>query len=676
MTNCERAARDLPRADTSRRSQDLMEVMGVCSDGNVYVLQEFFQPPEGTAARQVVQSNLFMRKEWEVSGRAALILDQFSDAPGASCCFVRLQRGPARIVRFVVDGAHTLASCPSGGWLIKSAGEVSFWYWVPQSPVLRTIDSRERILSERAAAVVGVRASSADATIEIEVPNDSHLDCVFWRLPPDAADLVAGLERPLVLEMQPVFMWGSHTAFRGPADMYRYLIHGHVYENRFEWRRKWKTCAENEAYSIYVTLLGLELATGKSLYGLLKRQILFSVIARQSADGGWHHGEWSDFMESHYRLHNGAVLLLEAALEERPDDAVRSALANAAAYTSRHTDQTSLGLWFLHDSLEENLDLLHRSGSRLIPSRVLGKSPATKMILNTHLDAIVALDRYREVTGDNQYGEHIASARATTRALLALRPAEALYRFVYWAVRLALLPAAEAQQRSVALRALRRVAREYLLPRLHKIKRTFPRMVMPGGLIERHLSMPHFDINYQTVNIMDLVRLWRRFPDEDFADIVGNAVKAVRETSLLRMWTESKQRQALGYWLEALYQLCTLGPAPEYRQYLAEAILIVEDLGLGLPPSLLGANPEVVRPEHRIRCPSPTDSRIRVANLSCGGKREFLAVNCSSDAIELSWERKAGHALTWSAADGQASPAGTSPIHVPPRGWLSGADRV
>src|ERR1700681_2297626 len=157
-----------------RRSQELMEVMGVSSDGNVYALQEFLQPPVGTAARQVVQSSLFMRNEWEGSGRAALILDQFSDARGASGCFVRLQRGPARIVRFVVDGAHPLASCPSGGWLIKPAGDAGFWYWVPQSPVLRTIDSRERILSERAAKVVGVRASSTETTIEIEVPNDSH----------------------------------------------------------------------------------------------------------------------------------------------------------------------------------------------------------------------------------------------------------------------------------------------------------------------------------------------------------------------------------------------------------------------------------------------------------------------------------------------------------------------
>jgi hypothetical protein len=648
--------------------------IAVPSDRNVYVLQELFQPPQGVLARRVVQSNLFTRTEWEVSGRAAFILDQFSDAPGACCCFVRLRRGPARIVRFVVDGAQTLESCPSGGWLAKSVGETGFSYWLPQSSVLRAIDSRGRILSERPAALVGIKAAPGEATIEIEVPADSHLDCAFWRLAPDASDVVAALQRPLVLEMQPVFMWGSHTALRGPADVYRYLIHGYVYENRFEWRRKWKTCAENEAYSVFVTLQGLELASGKRLYGLLKRQILFSVIARQSEDGGWHHGEWSDFMESHYRLHNGAVLLLAAALEERAYDVVRKALEKAAAYTSRHTDQTDLGLWFLHDSLEEDLDLLRRSGSRLVPSRVLGKSPATKLILNTHLDAIVALDRYREVTGDNQYGEQITSARATTRALLALRPAERLYRVVYWAVGLTLLPAAQAQQLPIAVRAARRVAREYLLPRLHKIKRQFPRMVMPGGLIERHLSMPHFDVNYQTVNIMDLVRLRRRFPDEDFAGIVGDAVKVVRDTSLLRYWTESKQRQALGYWLEALYQLCTLGPAPEYRQYLAEAILIAEDVGLGLPPSLLGANPEAVRPSHRIPCPSSSDSRIRVANLSCGGKREILAVNCASDAVELTWEGDASRGLTWRAADGQAIPTGSSPISVPARGWLSGAD--
>jgi len=105
---------------------------------------------------------------------------------------------------------------------------------------------------------------------------------------------------------------------------------------------------------------GLELATGKMIYGLLKRQLLFSVIARQAQDGGWYHGEWTDRMESHYRFHNGGMLLLEAALRERPDEVVSKALERAAHFISRCTDNTDLGLWFLHDSLKENAEMIKK----------------------------------------------------------------------------------------------------------------------------------------------------------------------------------------------------------------------------------------------------------------------------------------------------------------------------
>jgi hypothetical protein len=125
-----------------------------------------------------------------------------------------------------------------------------------------------------------------------------------------------------------------------------------------------------------------------------------------------------------------------------------------------------------------------------------------------------------------------------------------------------------------------------------------------------------------------------------------------------------------------LHHLYTFTAAPEYRQYLAEGILIAEDLGLGLPPSLLGANPETVRPDDRTPCPSPVDSRIRVANLSCGGKREILAVNCSAVPIGLAWEGNPNRAFVWSTADGREIPAGTSPISAPARGWLLGTERT
>jgi hypothetical protein len=517
-----------------------------------------------------------------------------------------------------------------------------------------------------------VPPTSVESTIELEARSNSYLDCAVWRLPEAATELVVALGRPLVLERQPIFMLSSHTAFRGPGDVYAYLIHGHVYENRFDFRRNRKICSELEAYSLYLALHGLEGATSKELYRLLKQQIVYSVIARQARDGAWHHGEWTDLMESHYRFHNAAMLLLEAALEEAPAVALGNALKKAASVLSEGTDRTSIGLWFFHDSLEHSVEMTEKSGIRWIPSRELGKSPATKMILNSHLDAIVALDRYREVSADSQYSEHVASALSAARTLLALRPAESLYRALYWAIGLTLLPAQEAVRLSLPLRVVKRLTRDWVIPRLHRIKRRFPRMVMPGGLIERHLSRLHFGTNYHSVNLADLVRVRRRFPREDFGSVVEDAINAVTRTSLLRFWVDVKQKQALGYWVEALYQACTLMREGVYRRHLAEAMICASDAGLGMPPSLLGAHPEVVKPGERVACPSPRNPCLRVANLSRTGRREILVVNNSTTAVELEWERNEIGGLAWTSADGPVPAAPGSPLTVPAKGWLLG----
>jgi len=633
-------------------------------------LRDLFEPPESAVLRHEIQCDLFARRSWEASGQASLVLDQFGDAGGASCCFVRLAPLEARSARLVVEGGYGLQSCPSGGWLLKPIEPRRPTYWIPQFPIFREFDAHGRMLAEEPATLLGFKPAVEESSMEIAARGDATLECLVWCFPVGASGFVDELERPLVLEGQPTFMWASHTSCCGPADVYAYLVHGQVYENRFDSRRKRKICSELEAYALYVMLHGLEAASGKKLYGLLKRQILFSVIARQAPDGGWQHGEWTDFMESHYRFHNAAMLLLETALEEAPNSIVADALSKAASVLSKATDKTDIGLWFFHDSLEQSVEMTARSGIRWVPSRELGKSPATKMILNSHLDAIVTLDRYREVTGDNRYSEEVASALGATRKLLALRPAEWLYRALYRAVRLTLLPESEATRLPVMLRAIKRLTRDHVIPRLHRVKRRFPRMVMPGGLIERHLSRLHFGVNYHSVNVMDLARLWRRFPREDFGGVIDGAVKAVTETTLQEYWVESKQRQALGYWVEATYHLATLSPEPARRRHLAEAILSALDAGLGLPPSLLGAHPEVVKPAQRFPCPSPRDARLRVANLSCGDRAEILVVNPTNAAVELAWERNPDIGLIWVSADDRPIGAGSSPLSVPPRGWL------
>ena len=565
-------------------------------------------------------------------------------------------------------------TCPSGGWLLKPATAGLPTYWLPQLPALRKHDVHGRIVAEESAPLRAFDQSALESAIEIEVDNGLYLEVALWRLPSEAVEIVDALEKPMVLERQPIFLLASHTSYRGPASVYLYLLDGRIYEDRFDLKAERKICCELEAYALYLALDGLATATRKRLYRLLMCQIAFSVISRQALDGGWVHGEWTDFMESHYRFHNAAILMLTAVFEERGDETTRAALGKAASARLRGSDRTDIGLWFLHDSLEQSVEMMNQGGSRWVPSRILGKSPSTKMILNTHLDAIVALDRYRQVTGDTRYSEQVASALSATRRLLSLRPAEWLYRPVFWAIRLTLLPVGRAERLPLPLRALKRITRTHVIPQLHRIKRRFPRMVMPGGIIERHLAPLHFGVNYHSVNVADLARVWRRFPGEDFGAILDNAVSAVTQTTLPTYWLEAGQRQALGYWVEALYHLCTLRPTLAHRRYLAEAMLNALDAGLGLPPSLLGAHPEAVRPAQRVPCPSPVDARLRVANLSCNGHTEIVVVNPATDPIELAWEANADRDLAWTTGSGQPIAVSASPIAVPPRGWILGRD--
>jgi hypothetical protein len=640
-----------------------------------------FEAPTSTESEQELQSSNFSRIHRELDDLATLILDRFPDTVGASCCFFRLEIIDALTVRFTVHGEYQLISCPSGGWLIKPADTSLSAYWIPQAPLSRVYDSSGRILSEESPIITGFETTSRVLSIEIKTADNMKLDLVLWRLPTGIGSITAELEQPYVLEKQPVFLWTSQTIYQAPSDIYLYLIHGHIYTNRFIWPRKWKICSELDAYGLYILLKGLELATNKTLYGLLKRQLLFSVIARQSSDGGWYHGEWTDLMESHYRYHNGAIHMLESALEDDPGDTVLTAsLQRASYFISKYTDQTTLGLWFLHDSLEESAEGMDacwkQTGGKWLPSRILGKSPTNKLILNTHLDTIIALHRYQEVTGDNRYAGEVDSAYSAARSSLMLQPAEKLYRLVYWAIGLTLLPLSEARSLPLPIRAVKRLTADYLIPQLHRIKRKFPRFVMPGGLIERHLSPLHFNIQYHAVNTMDLARLLRYFPYDDLTEILDNAVTFVAENNILQYWSEAKPRQySLVVWVDAMYRVCILHQQLKYRDQLAEAIMYVEDTGLGLPPAILGSESEVVKGAEQKPCLSPTDERLRVVNLSCSGDMELLVVNSTQTDLELTWEESKNLSLSWITVAGQTFPIDSPTLHVPARGWIQGREQ-
>lgn len=590
----------------------------------------------------------------------------------AACCFLRFTPGPTREIRITLSGNYGLAACPSGGWLLLPSSGDREAYWLPQSPKLRRLDDHGHVLEEHAAELTGITVSFDELALQLRIPDSWVLDWKIWRIPQDTWQLIDELRDLLPIETQRYFLWSSHTTYQRPADVYLHLIHGHVYENRITWPKYWTICSENDAHALHTVLSGLERSTGKRLYRMLKDQLLVSVISRQGQDGGWRHGEWTDRMESHYRLHCSAMHMLMDALEEQDDPALEESLRKAAAFISRQHDKLTAGAWFLHDDLEHSAEGMNQSSFRWYPSRVLGKSESNMLVLNTQLDTIIALHRYGKVTDDNQYVPLLESARRATDAVLGLKTADWLYRVLFRAIGLTLLPTPVAKRLPLPLRALKRVAWKHLIPLLPRIKTAFPRLVMPGGYIDRALSVGTLSHAYLSVNAMDLARYRRQFGGTDIELLIAGAIEFVSDKALLERWQEdSETKYALGFWAEALYHLCTIDRLPQYRSMLAETILALESQNLGIPPSLLGENPEAVA--GRLPCPSPRDRRIRIANLSRDGRMELLAVNPGHESIGLNWETPPTRILHWSGS-AIAPPDDSYFPRVPARGWLWGRE--
>lgn len=582
----------------------------------------------------------------------------------ATCLFIRTQ---APSLKLVLEENYTLQISPAGGWLLSPIADSLPTFWVPQLPMRRKLDSQGHILSEAQATILGIEAASNYLTLGIG-HGEGSLDVVIWRF--DTPLLVHELTVLSPLEQQAWFLWGSHTIYKRPADLYLHLIHGHVYENRTAWPYYWKICSENDAHALYVILSGLMRTTCKRIYGLLRTQVAISVIDRLGEDGAFRHGEWSKELEVHYRLHTSGLHLMMDHLAENGDQDVASALVRAAKFLMLHPDHIAFGAWFLHDELELNANSMKKSPFKWKASGVLGKSPSNMLVLNTHLDTLIALDRAQEFSKDLSNSTLLAAAAQSASKVLQLRPAETLYKIVSNILYLTFLPFSRAHTLPIHKRALKRIGWKWIAPRLHLLKTAFPRLVMPGGYVDRAISLQGVADDYQSINIMDMLRFLRRHPDTAVERITKEGLAFTHSSGILERWAELPQKEyALGFWAEALWHACTLYPDDKYRIWLAEAMILLESKQIGLPPSLLGANAEAIAPSDQYPCPIPAHPQIRIANICRCKTHEILVVNATDTAVELDWVEPPIKSLQWFDELGRKL---TPYANIHARSWLLG----
>jgi hypothetical protein len=603
------------------------------------------------------------RSTYDFSG-GQIIVDRFDMA---SCAFLRIKAGQS--LKLVSQQSYSFQQSLAGGFLGTSATE-KHQLWIVDLPKKRLINPDKSIQSEEPITLSGLSWDEKNGfSFELSGFEDTVIDLVIWNFDYSAAEEFVS---SLPLESYGYFLWGSHGCVNKPADLYRHLIHGAIYDLRYSWPHKKKCFSENEAHALYTVFSGLEKTTGKTIYRYFQQQLVLSLIQRQSDDGGWYHGMWTDGSECHYRLHTSGVHLLMDEFQRTGCPRVKTALQKAVAFLSKTTDQLDCGTWFLHDSLELSEQAMNTGPFKWIADKTLGKSVSNMLVLNTHLDTTIALNRYGRITGDNQYQDLVVSALNSTRAVLALRTADWLYKPLFWAIGLTMLPTEKASQLPLPIRAIKRFAWQYLIKKMPDIKTRFPRLVMPNGYIDRELSLRTWAVAYQTINLMDLSRHAYSFPQAFDESILDKAMEFTQTSGLIKRYREFSpdNRYSAGFWSEALYYRCLTKPDMKYRQWLAEAMLECNDLGFGMAPSLLGSNGEAILPAEQYTLPIPDNKEILLANLSKANAIELLLVNSSNETVILLWKNSIKSTLKWFNSAGELVTFDNLTINQ--RDWIRG----
>lgn len=614
-----------------------------------------------TTGEEVVRIHGVVRSRW-VQDNTETVRDDFAES-GAQCLFIRVAQPDNSTVQIRLMGDYHLKACQLGGWLLRSnSNEVI--YWIPCLPSSRTLDEHERITTETTPSLCDLDITPEATAVTFKLPELQSFDGIIWRFTGKSEVWLNDLNSTLTVELQPYFIYASHTTIQSPAELYLHLVHGHIYGNHWAWPKKRKICDELDAYALYLIIDGLGRLTNKALYTLLRKQIVVSIVARQEPDGGFRHGEWTDLYETHNRLVNGAIHLLSAELQLNPDPSVLQSLRKATDFIAKQIDQTKEGTWLLHDSLELSEESIRHYPFTTVASNWLGKSSANLLILNTHMDSTIALERYRQITGDDRHVELVNSARAATRAVLEEQPADWLYRPLMRLIGLTLLPKKEQAALSLPLRILKRLTWKYLTPNWHRIKSVYPRFNMPGGFVDRSLGQEGYSHRYQSVHVLDLARHQQCFPSDNIDKVLSGAIQFTIQSHITRYWKENlDSRDSLGFWVEGLQQAYTNKPSDEYLAQLAEAALDMIDAGIGLPPAVLGCNSEISQRRKQLPRLSPEDPRMRLIDLAHQDTWACLVVNPTGEDLRLVFQTAVPQDLVW------RTPNTSNVKAVPARSW-------
>jgi len=199
-------------------------------------------------------------------------------------------------------------------------------------------------------------------------------------------------------------------------------------------------------------------------------------------------------------------------------EAAERGMAFVSEHLMERLDDGSL--WFLHDTIEH-------SKSHHFKSTLFGKTSGNSLCINTHVQALTVLHRLHLAIPEKKiYAEMFEKGARALRRVLNYEPGEAVYRLLmFWVMKYKTRSEAHSiwgrLKNSLEGRIIRRI---YWL-----VRRQFPRLVQPGGFIERDLTRTFALDSYHITNLKDLLTLYQQEPFIWLRPYIENGYAFVRK---------------------------------------------------------------------------------------------------------------------------------------------------
>jgi hypothetical protein len=573
----------------------------------------------------------FVRRKFVTKLTDASEIDVVSDSianEGVECVFISFccEHDTELTLLFGDSNVHEF----EWGHIVNGSGENSAMFWLPKTPVSRIYDIHKRIHQSNQADVTF--SDNIAAAMTIVCPSGMRTEFCLLRFSKDTKQLQLQLtDRDSFEDAEFFRLHRNIFNYKGLCDLWDYLIQGKIYKPSPN-NSTVSVQSQHTAYSLYYHMSYLHDRFGKHIYNIARQLVAYAVLLSQDQGGRWKHGLWADKMETHCVFQVSGIDVLVDYYQISGGDIFLEKAKDAADYLVEIADHLSGDmLWFLHDSLELNIDDARLFYKDILPSKSFGKSESNTLCLNSHLGTMIILRRLSKLEGGQRYTTPLQKAGDALKMILTLKPAGFLYGPIYW---LRDLFHTMAEKKPCRLTDKLRRKNESFLRKgwLFRLKVRHPRIVMPNGFTERDITASLLMNDYHLVNMRDLLYVYRDVPEQWLCDIIEKCMRYTVQSSVVHNFSRHNPKAAMILDILILY---TSMFGEKYLEAFAKYAPLADGFDSGFAIDLV-SNPEVagswnglsVSNEDVIMFSIPSKSNLKAVLVNTSESDQLIEIVC------------------------------------------------